>query len=155
MDDSEPDPLTEAERAFLRALNDLGVRYLLVGMSAALLQGARGSTEDIDLWFEDLGDSRISDAARQAGGFLITRSQPPLLGGKLGERLDLVLSVSGVSRFEVEYRGAVEEELGGLSVRLLPLERILHSKRIAGRTKDEPGIHQIEVALSVRRKLDE
>jgi hypothetical protein len=155
MDDSEPDPLTEAERAFLRALNELGVRYLLVGMSAALLQGARGSTEDIDIWFENIGDPRIGEAARRAGGFLITRSQPPLLGGTLGARLDLVLTVSGIPGFEAEYAAAVEEDLGGVQVRLLPLERILHSKRVAGRTKDEPGIHQIEVALDVRRKLDE
>lgn len=35
MDDSEPAPLSEAELAFLRALDELGVRYMLVGMSAA------------------------------------------------------------------------------------------------------------------------
>ena len=45
MDDDDLDFLTEGERRFLVALNALGVRYLLVGMSAALLQGARGSTE--------------------------------------------------------------------------------------------------------------
>jgi hypothetical protein len=43
-------------------------------MSAALLQGARGATEDVDLWFESIGDARIADAARRAGGFWITRS---------------------------------------------------------------------------------
>jgi hypothetical protein len=42
--------LSESERRFLLALNELGVRYLIVGMSAALLQGARGATEDVDLW---------------------------------------------------------------------------------------------------------
>jgi len=73
--------LTEGERAFLRALNEHGVRYLVVGMSAALLQGARGATEDIDLWFEHIGDARIGDAARKAGGVWVTRTQPPLLGG--------------------------------------------------------------------------
>jgi hypothetical protein len=35
--------LSEGERRFLLALNDLGVRYQIVGMSAALLQGARGA----------------------------------------------------------------------------------------------------------------
>jgi len=43
--------LSEAEKAFFAALNRLGVRYLVVGMSSALLQGAHGSTQDIDLWF--------------------------------------------------------------------------------------------------------
>jgi hypothetical protein len=32
--------LTETERAFLEALNRLGVRYVVVGMSAAIVQGA-------------------------------------------------------------------------------------------------------------------
>jgi hypothetical protein len=32
--------LTSAERALLEALNELGVRYLIVGMGAALLEGA-------------------------------------------------------------------------------------------------------------------
>lgn len=73
MDDADRDFLDEGERAFLLALNSLGVRYLLVGMSAALLQGARGATEDIDLWFESTADPRIGEAARQAGGFWVTR----------------------------------------------------------------------------------
>ena len=81
MADADPELLSDGEREFLRTLNELGVRYLLVGMSAALLQGARGATEDLDLWFEDLGDPRIGEAARRAGGFWVTRMQPPRLGG--------------------------------------------------------------------------
>ena len=147
--------LTEAERAFLESLEELGVRYLIVGMSAALLQGARGVTEDIDLWFESLSDERIAEAARRAGGFLVTRTQPPLLGGPLGERLDLALTMSGLPDFAAEYARAEEMTLEGVKVRLLPLHRILHSKRAAARTKDEPGIHQIEVALAVAQKLED
>jgi hypothetical protein len=45
--------LTSGERRLLAELEARGVRFLVVGMSAALIQGARGSTEDIDLWFED------------------------------------------------------------------------------------------------------
>ena len=60
--------LSEPERRLLQELNQRGVRYLVVGMSAALLQGARGLTEDIDLWFEDLSDLQIGDAVRAAGG---------------------------------------------------------------------------------------
>jgi predicted nucleotidyltransferase len=147
--------LSPAERAFFEALSELGVRYLIVGMSAALLQGARGATEDIDLWFESLSDERIADAARRAGGFLVTRTQPPLLGGSLGERLDLALTMSGLPDFAAEYANAEEMNIEGVTVRLLPLDRILHSKTAAARTKDAPGIHQIEVALAVSRELEE
>ena len=41
--------LTAAERTFLAELARLGVRFMVVGMSGALIQGARGATEDIDL----------------------------------------------------------------------------------------------------------
>jgi hypothetical protein len=73
----------------------------------------------------------------------------------LGERLDLVLSLSGIESFDAEYQQAIPTDLDGVGVRLMPLARILHSKRAAKRTKDEPGIHQIEVALKVRDALDE
>jgi hypothetical protein len=52
--------LSEGELRFLRALNARGVRFLLVGMSGALVQGARGATEDIDLWFESTALGAIS-----------------------------------------------------------------------------------------------
>ena len=41
--------LSSAEQTLLRELGGSGVRYIVVGMSAALLQGARGATEDVDL----------------------------------------------------------------------------------------------------------
>ena len=146
--------LSESERQFLVALNELGVRYLIVGMSAALLQGARGATEDIDLWFEHIADPRIGEAARRAGGFWVTRSQPPLLGGALGDRFDVVLTVSGIPEFVPEYTASSAIDLDGVRVRVLPLERILHSKRAAARQKDGPGIQQIELALEILKKLE-
>ena len=60
--------LQPAEREFLRILNELGVRYMIVGVTAASMQGARVATEDIDLWFEDISDRRIGEAARSVGG---------------------------------------------------------------------------------------
>ena len=57
---------TAAEQHLLRELIARGVPFMLVGMSAALVQGARGSTEDIDLWFENPNDPRIAEAVRIA-----------------------------------------------------------------------------------------
>lgn len=150
-DDDDAFP-SDRERAFLQALEDLGIRYMIVGMSAALLQGARGATEDVDLWFEDLGDERIGEAARRAGGFWVSRMQPPLLGG-FDDRFDVVLTMSGLPDFDAEYEQGVVENIGGVDVRLLPLDRILYSKRAAARPKDAPGIQQIEIALDVIGKL--
>lgn len=147
--------LSEGERKFLEALNELGVRYLLVGMSAALLQGARGSTEDLDLWFERLTDAHIGEAARRLGGVWVTRSQPPLLGGgDLGERWDVVTHMDGLPDFSAEYALAKTYEVDGVPVRVLPLERILASKRAANRPKDQATIYQIDSTLKILGELE-
>jgi hypothetical protein len=149
----DPALLSEGERAFLRALNDLGVRYLVVGMSAALLQGARGATEDIDLWFEQLGDPRIGEAARKVGGVWVTRTQPPLLGGAAGDRWGVVTTMSGLPDFESEYAASLELTLEGVAIRVLPLERIIESKRAANRPKDQAVLYALESTLKVIQAL--
>ena len=83
---------TDVERRFLQELEARGVRYLVIGMTAAVLQGARGVTEDVDLWFERLDDAGIAEAARAVGGLWVSGSfgmRPPMLGGALGDRFDV------------------------------------------------------------------
>ena len=82
--------LTSAERALLEALSALGVRYLIVGMGAALIEGAPGTTQDIDLWFEHLDATELREAARRAGGFYTSGLglQPPAVGGEGLDRVD-------------------------------------------------------------------
>ena len=41
--------LGDAERCFLEELNARGVRYMIVGLTAAIVQGANTVTRDIDL----------------------------------------------------------------------------------------------------------
>lgn len=143
--------LTAAEQRLLRELEARGVRYLVIGMSAALLQGARGATEDIDLWFEDASDPRIADAVRAAGGIWVSGSfglGPPRIGGDdLGDRMDVVTTVDGLDAFADEYAGVTYETVDGVRLPLLPLVRILRSKRAAGRPKDLAAAHAIEDAL--------
>jgi hypothetical protein len=90
------------------ALNELGVAYLVVALSAAALQGARVVTQDIDLWFEDRSDPRIAEAVKRAKGVWIPRSfgmMPPMIGGDaLGDRFDVVLTMSGLESFAREAR---------------------------------------------------
>ena len=143
------------ERVFLEALQRLGVRFLVIGMSAALLQGARGVTEDVDLWFERLDEPGIGEAARAANGFWISGNfgvRPPGLGGfGLEDRFDVVLTANGLDDFATEYAGARTILVDGLELRVLPLARILTSKRAANRPKDRAQMPAIEAALAVER----
>jgi hypothetical protein len=63
--------LTAGERALLEALNRHQVRFLLVGLSAAVLQGANSATRDIDLWFANT-DPRLREAIREAKGVWVS-----------------------------------------------------------------------------------
>lgn len=65
-------PLAEPELALLRELDARGVRFVLIGMGAAILQGATGVTQDLDLWFETLTDPRVAEAVRAAGGIYLS-----------------------------------------------------------------------------------
>jgi predicted nucleotidyltransferase len=151
--------LAPSERVFLEALNTLGVRYLVIGMSAALLQGARGVTEDVDLWFEDTADPHIGEAAERAGGFWISGSfgmRPPGLGGAgLDDRFDVVLTAHGLDGFSDEFDKARTVEIDGLSLRVLPLARILASKRAANRPKDRAQIPALEAAIAVEGERED
>jgi hypothetical protein len=145
--------LTTAERAFLTELDRLGVRFMVVGMSGALIQGARGATEDIDLWFEDVTDLRIAEAARASGGIWISGSfgmEPPRVGGEaLSERFDVVTHMSGLGDFASEYEWVRRETIDGVPIPVLSLRRILESKRAANRPKDAAILHALEDALAL------
>ena len=148
--------LTPAERALLEALNTLGVRYLVVGMGAALLEGAPGTTQDLDLWFGQIDAARLSEAARRAGGLYTSGFgvQPPALGGEGLDRVDIVLTASGLESFDDEFLGAREYDLDGVRVKVLPLERVIVSKRAAQRQKDTAQLPLLEAALAAVRSRE-
>ncbi len=147
--------LTPAERAVLEALRRQGVRFLVVGLSAAVLQGANTGTRDIDLWFRDLADPRIGEAVREAGGIWVSGTfgtGPPQIGGEaMGDRLDVVTHCDGLGSFDDEDAAAVEATVDGLALRLLPLERILASKRASGRPKDKAALPALEEAIAAAK----
>jgi predicted nucleotidyltransferase len=149
--------LTSAERALLEALNALGVRYLIVGMGAALIEGAPGTTQDIDLWFEQIDEGQLHEAALRAGGLYTSGFglQPPAVGGEGLDRVDLVLTASGLEPFDQEFKNAREYDVDGVRVRVLPLDRVIISKRAAKRAKDLAQIPILEAALAARRARTE
>jgi hypothetical protein len=147
--------LTDGERQFLAALVELGVPFMVVGVGGAALQGARVVTEDLDLWFKDRTDRRIGTAAARCGGVFIPghfgMMPPQLGGGSVGDRLDIVLTPQGLNDFDVEYQSSREIEIDGILVRVLPLERVIASKRAASRPKDLAALPALEAALAVER----
>ena len=146
-----PAPFTDKEALFLRALVEEGVDFLVVGLAAAALQGAPAVTQDIDLWFRDLSDPRLAQALRRVGAIYIPPrpDQPPLLAGGGTELFDVVTHMHGLRSFGVEARGALRVPLAGVDVPVLPLSRIIASKRAVGRPKDRAILPVLEDTLRV------
>jgi hypothetical protein len=145
--------LTPAERDLFTALMRRDVPFILLGMGAALLEGAPVATQDLDVWFERVDDKRIPEAAQEAGGFWIPGfgMQPPAFGGAGLDRIDVVLTAHGLDAFSVEYARTLTREIEGVTLRVLPLERILVTKRATGRAKDLAQIPVLEATLLARR----
>ena len=145
--------LNESELRFLRALLRRKVRFMVVGLSAAALQGAPVVTQDVDLWFEDLSDARIREALRAVNAAYVPPSiqNPPLFVGDAVELFDIVLTMHGLGTFAEELRHCVEVTLGRYKLNVLGVERILASKRAANRAKDRLAIPVLEDSLAAAK----
>ncbi len=142
-------PLSEAELRLLESLVRHQVQFMVVGLSAAALQGAPVVTQDVDLWFKNLGDPKLSEALREVGAAYVPPFglNPPMLAGRGSEPFDVVLRMDGLDPFGDEFRRAVEIQVGGLRLKVLPLARILASKEAANRPKDRLVIPVLRDAL--------
>jgi hypothetical protein len=148
-----PPPFTDSEANLLRALVEEEVGFLIVGLAAAALQGAPAVTQDIDLWFRDLSAESFHRALKRAGVSFVSSSinNPPLLVGEGSELFAVVAHMHGLGTFEEEERRALRIEVGGVLVPVLPLDRIIESKRASGRPKDLAILPALEDTLRVLR----
>jgi len=146
-------PLSEGELQILESLVRHRVQFMIVGLSAAALQGAPVVTEDIDLWFENLSDPKLAQALREVGATYVPPFElnPPMLAGPNSEPFDLVISMSGLGKFAEEIHHAREIQVGPVRLQVLSLERILVSKTAANRPKDRLVIPTLQDAIRVIR----
>ena len=136
---AKPSIFTDREAAFLRELVRQKVDFLIVGLSAATLQGAPAVTQDIDLWFRDLGQPGLRKALEKVGGAFVpaTAYTPPRLAGDAVALFDIVIHMHGLRSFAEEAAEALLVSLGGVRIKVLPLKRIIASKEALNRPKDQ------------------
>jgi len=142
---------SDREIVFLGELNREGVDFMIVGLSAATLQGAPVVTRDVDLWFRDPSDPGIGRALRKVFGTYIPPSgeKPPRFAGEAVKLFAIVTRMHGLGTFEEESDRTVKVRLGRFKVRVLPLERIIVSKEAVGREKDRLVLPILKDALAV------
>lgn len=152
-----PLPFSESELLVLETLVKRKVRFMVVGLAAATLQGAPVVTQDVDLWFENLGEQNISDALREAGSAYVPPSHlnPPMLAGAGAELFDIVIRMDGLGTFAEEIKNCVDIPIGRFKLKALSLDRILTSKLAANRPKDQltiPVLRDVLVATQDSRR---
>jgi len=145
---------TDREAEFLRELVRQKVDFMIVGLSAAALQGAPVVTQDVALWFRDLTDPGIERALKKVRGSYVPPAgmNPPMFAGKSVNLFDIVVHMHGLETFEEEIEHCLRIPLGRLKVPVLSLERIIKSKEATGRRKDQLVLPVLSDALAAIRE---
>lgn len=140
---------TDKEATFLKELIKNKVPFMVVGLTAATLQGAPVVTQDIDLWFGELQHPGIRKALKKVEGVYVPSFglNPPAFAGKNLEMFDIVLTMHGLGSFKKEFKNAIEVPLGQFQLKILPLERIIRSKKVLEREKDKLVLPVLQDAL--------
>jgi hypothetical protein len=144
----------DREIEFLKELVRQKVQFMIVGLSAAALQGAPVVTQDIDLWFRQLPDPRLEKALRKFRGSYVPplSGNPPMFAGMGIELFDIVVSMHGLGSFDEEMDYTVKVQLGRVKVAVLRLDRIIASKKATGRDKDRLAL---KVLADAMKTIDE
>jgi hypothetical protein len=145
-DERNVSPLVRLMGAF-KAEN---VRFQLIGMSAAVLQGVPVTTFDVDFWIDLPAREyiRVVNIARSLGAKMVRNTVMELSDGML---VNFIFEVTGLRSFAVEFRKARKLNFHGLKVPVMPLESIRKSKAATMRPKDRAHIHYIDETLRLQR----
>jgi hypothetical protein len=112
---------------------------MIIGLSAAALQGAPVVTQGVDLWFKDLANPQLTKALQKVKSIYIPPigKNPPMFAGDAVKLFDIVTHVHGLGEFSEVKKKAIKIPLEDFKVSVLPLELIIKSKQAVGRNKDK------------------
>jgi hypothetical protein len=137
----------------LEALEAENIRFMLIGMSAAIVQGVMETTLDVDFWI-DLPSRqymRVQNIARRLGCSVAANT---VVYAPDGTPVNFVFGeVGGLGSFKHESKHTQKMIFRGKKIPVLKLERILKSKETIRRDKDLPHIIQIRELLRCQRSL--
>jgi hypothetical protein len=152
----------------LRTLAEHGVRYILIGATAARLQGFPRLTADADISPASDPDNLkcLSAALRDLRARVLTESVPEGLAFSCDAetlsrsnlwnlvteagRLDLIFKPSGTQGFDDLARSAVTYDVFGVEVRAASLKDILRSKLTSDRPQDQQDVIVLKEMLKRR-----
>lgn len=110
---------------------------------AAIRQGAPLMTVDYDFWVHlpVRAYVRLLTIVQRLGGIIRSQTVYELNDGT---QIDVIFEPHGLKSFEAEWKNCQIGKMGGVTVRVLPLNRIISSKRASGREKDLVALPVLE-----------
>ena len=138
----------------VRALDDAGADFLIVGAHAMALHGVPRATGDLDILVRPTAENATRvfaalvafGAPVAAHGVSVRDFETPGNVYQLGlppRRIDVLTQISGVS-FDEAWSSRQKAQLHGLSVAFLGRETLLKNKRATGRPKDQVDVQLLE-----------
>lgn len=138
--------------AFLAALHEEKIKFILIGAMAAIEQGVPIMTVDYDFWVKlpERQYIRLLTMAHRQGGTIMAQTVYELSDGT---QVNAIFKPDGLRSFDVEYKCCKTGRLEGQPVRVLPLARVIASKRADHRDKDLAVLPILERTLRMRQRL--
>jgi hypothetical protein len=119
---------------------------------AAIRQGAPLMTVDYDFWVQlpVRAYVRLLAIVKRLGGTIRSQTVYELSDGT---QIDVVFEPDGLRSFQTEWKNCRKGKFGGVMVRILPLNRIISSKRASGRDKDLIALPVLERTQRLSKRV--
>jgi hypothetical protein len=139
--------------AFLKALHSEEIEFILIGAMAAIEQGAPLMTVDYDFWVRlpERQYVRLIAIVQRQGGTARARTVYELSDGT---QVNAIFQPDGLRSFEAERKASRWGRLENVPIRILPLRRVIASKRAANREKDIAAMPSLQRTLRLARRFE-
>ena len=138
---------------FIQAMNEAGVRYVLVGGYAVILHGYNRTTGDLDIWVERTEENynrlvaafdkfRMPVFDMSLENFLDPQLYDVFTFGVPPVSIDIMLEVKGLL-FEKVWATAEWKTIDDVQVKLIDLPSLIQAKTASGRHRDLDDIEHI------------
>jgi predicted nucleotidyltransferase len=155
----------------LKALDEAGVSFIIIGAVAAVAHGSSHVTRDLAICYERTQENMRRFVTALAPLHPSLRGAPKELPFVLDERtlaqgmnftfrtelgdIDLLGELSGVGQYSELVQGAENRELWGRNYKVVSLSDLIRSKRTAGRAKDLSILPELEALQELQAAQQE
>ncbi len=139
-------------KEFLRLLNSKSVNFILIGGYAVNFYGYLRTTDDLDIWIrmDELNSERVKSALINFG--FDKKKIEPLSFNKPNQifrmgfppiRIEIMTTISGIE-FDECIEKCVLEEVDGIEIKIISLDKLKTNKKASGRFKDMDDLENLD-----------